>query len=102
MRVKMKVTVELLFALVRELGDKIRAVGLSPVELTEAYLDRLAKSGPKLNAVITIPISKAVRRLLRPATSWDSPPSRCPTVSARTICPQAYNLRVGFGARRLF
>lgn len=43
-----------LFLSVRELGNRIRAGRLSPVELTEAYLDRLQKIGPRLNAVVTV------------------------------------------------
>jgi aspartyl-tRNA(Asn)/glutamyl-tRNA(Gln) amidotransferase subunit A len=43
-----------LFLSVRELGNRIRAGRLSPVALTEAYLDRLRKIGPRLNAVVTI------------------------------------------------
>src|SRR5262245_37714375 len=42
------------FLSVRELGNRIRAGRLSPVALTEAYLDRLQKIGPRLNAVVTI------------------------------------------------
>jgi aspartyl-tRNA(Asn)/glutamyl-tRNA(Gln) amidotransferase subunit A len=43
-----------LFLSVRELGARIRAGRLSPVALTEAYLDRLQKIGPRLNAVVTV------------------------------------------------
>lgn len=43
-----------LFATVRELGERIRARQLSPVALTEAYLDRLEKYGRKLGAVVTV------------------------------------------------
>lgn len=49
-----------LFASVRELGDKIRVRELSPVALTEAYLDRLQKIGPKLGAVVNIPREQAL------------------------------------------
>jgi aspartyl-tRNA(Asn)/glutamyl-tRNA(Gln) amidotransferase subunit A len=39
-----------LFSSVSELAKQIESKKLSPVELTEAYLDRSAKLGPKLNA----------------------------------------------------
>src|SRR5262245_26642846 len=42
------------FLSVRELGNRIRVGRLSPVALTEPYLDRLQKIGPRLNAVVTI------------------------------------------------
>jgi aspartyl-tRNA(Asn)/glutamyl-tRNA(Gln) amidotransferase subunit A len=37
-----------------ELGDRIRSRQLSPVELTQAYLDRIQKYGPMLNAFATV------------------------------------------------
>jgi aspartyl-tRNA(Asn)/glutamyl-tRNA(Gln) amidotransferase subunit A len=45
------VTVETLYAPVSELAAQIRARRLSPVELTEAYLQRLETVGRRLNAV---------------------------------------------------
>src|SRR2546425_12968715 len=48
------ITEDTLFATVRELGNRVRKGELSPVALTEAYLDRLDKIGPKLGAVVTI------------------------------------------------
>jgi aspartyl-tRNA(Asn)/glutamyl-tRNA(Gln) amidotransferase subunit A len=45
------VTVETLYAPVSELSAQIRARKLSPVELTEAYLQRLETTGKRLNAV---------------------------------------------------
>src|SRR5918993_2493683 len=45
------VTVETLYAPVSELAAQIRARKLSPVELTEAYLQRLETVGRRLNAV---------------------------------------------------
>jgi aspartyl-tRNA(Asn)/glutamyl-tRNA(Gln) amidotransferase subunit A len=48
------VTEDVLFLSVRELGDRIRAGTLSPVELAEGYLARAEKFGPKLNAFATI------------------------------------------------
>ncbi len=45
---------EVLYLSVRELGERIRNRRLSPVELTQAYLDRDKKYGPKLNAFATL------------------------------------------------
>jgi aspartyl-tRNA(Asn)/glutamyl-tRNA(Gln) amidotransferase subunit A len=39
---------------VRELGERIRARKLSPVELTESFLERSEKLGPKFNAYATV------------------------------------------------
>ena len=44
----------ILFLSVRALGEMIRKLELSPVALTEAYLQRLETIGPKLGAVITV------------------------------------------------
>jgi aspartyl-tRNA(Asn)/glutamyl-tRNA(Gln) amidotransferase subunit A len=52
----------LVFLSVRELGDRIRTRQLSPVELTEAYLQRLETIGPKLGAVITVTRSLAMEQ----------------------------------------
>jgi aspartyl-tRNA(Asn)/glutamyl-tRNA(Gln) amidotransferase subunit A len=51
-----------LFLSVRELGNRIRAGRLSPVALTEAYLDRLQKIGPRLNAVVTVTRESAMQQ----------------------------------------
>lgn len=45
---------DIVFATVRELGNKIKTRQLSPVELTEAYLARLETIGPRLGAVVTV------------------------------------------------
>ncbi len=45
---------DVLYLSVRELGDRIRTRKLSPVELTEAYLERCKKYGPQLNAYATL------------------------------------------------
>jgi aspartyl-tRNA(Asn)/glutamyl-tRNA(Gln) amidotransferase subunit A len=56
-----EITDDILFAPVRELGAEIRARRLSPVALTEAYLDRLDKLGPKLGAVVTVTRETALK-----------------------------------------
>lgn len=45
---------DVLYLPVTELGQKIRARELSPVELAESYLARLERLGPRLNAVATL------------------------------------------------
>jgi aspartyl-tRNA(Asn)/glutamyl-tRNA(Gln) amidotransferase subunit A len=45
---------DLLYGSVRELATQIRMQRLSPVALTEAYLDRLEKIGLKLGAVVMV------------------------------------------------
>jgi aspartyl-tRNA(Asn)/glutamyl-tRNA(Gln) amidotransferase subunit A len=52
---------EVLFGSVRELSEGIRARRLSPVELTEAYLQRLERYGTTLGAVVTITADRAMR-----------------------------------------
>jgi len=45
---------DVLYLTVQELGAQIHARKISPVELTESYLARLEKLGPKLGAVATL------------------------------------------------
>ncbi len=45
---------DVLYLTVAELGPRIRARKLSPVELTDAYLDRIARLGSRLNAFATV------------------------------------------------
>lgn len=45
---------DVLYLTVAELGERIRSRKLSVVELTQAYLDRSKKYGPKLNAYATL------------------------------------------------
>lgn len=51
---------EILYKSVWELSGLIRARKISPVELTEGYLARLEKYGPKLGAVATITRDRAM------------------------------------------
>ena len=55
----------LLFASVKELHEKIRARKISPVDLTEAYLERLEGPGKKLGAVVTITRDLALQQAHR-------------------------------------
>jgi aspartyl-tRNA(Asn)/glutamyl-tRNA(Gln) amidotransferase subunit A len=45
---------DVLFLPVRELAERLRTGALSPVELTEAYLDRSRSMGVRLNAYVTL------------------------------------------------
>lgn len=51
---------DVLYLTVRELGDRIHARSLSPVDLTEAYLARSEKLGPRLNAYATLTRDRAL------------------------------------------
>ncbi len=45
---------DVLYLSVRELGEQIRSHKLSPVDLTEAYLERASRIGARLNAFATL------------------------------------------------
>ncbi len=45
---------DILYLSVTELAAKLHSRQISPVELTDAYLDRLTRLGPKLNAIATL------------------------------------------------
>ncbi len=52
---------DIVFAPIRDLAERLRTRRLSPVTLTEAYLDRLQKIGPRLNAVVTVMRESALK-----------------------------------------
>jgi aspartyl-tRNA(Asn)/glutamyl-tRNA(Gln) amidotransferase subunit A len=52
---------DVLYLTVTELAERIRTRKLSPVELTEAYLDRSANIGARLNAYVTLTRERALR-----------------------------------------
>jgi aspartyl-tRNA(Asn)/glutamyl-tRNA(Gln) amidotransferase subunit A len=52
---------DVLYRSVRELGSLIKARKIRPVELTESYLARLEKFGPKLGAVATLTSKHALQ-----------------------------------------
>jgi aspartyl-tRNA(Asn)/glutamyl-tRNA(Gln) amidotransferase subunit A len=56
-----EITPELLHAPVRELAELLRTRRLTSVALTKAYLERLEKIGPKLNAVVTVAGERALK-----------------------------------------
>lgn len=47
---------------IRELSEKIQSGEVSPVELTETFLERLTRHGPTLNSVVTITRERALRQ----------------------------------------
>ena len=51
---------DLVFKNGRELAALIKSKKLSPVELTQAYLDRIDQLNPKLNAFITVTKEQAL------------------------------------------
>jgi aspartyl-tRNA(Asn)/glutamyl-tRNA(Gln) amidotransferase subunit A len=51
---------ETLYLSVRELGERIRARRLDPVELAEAYLQRLEALGRRLGALVTVTRERAL------------------------------------------
>ncbi len=53
---------DILYLTVEELGQQIKSRKLSPVELTQAYLDRAKKIGPQLNAYATLTPDLAIKQ----------------------------------------
>ncbi|MGH9345803.1 MAG: amidase [Vicinamibacterales bacterium] len=53
---------DLLFSAVGDLGTLLKTRQISPVELTEAYLSRLERLGPTLNAVVTVTRQLAIEQ----------------------------------------
>ena len=51
-----------LFLPIRELGARFRNRSLSPVALTQAYLDRCRRLGPELNAIACLTPERALRQ----------------------------------------
>ena len=51
---------ELVYAGIRELGTRFRKREVSPVEVTGALLDRIARLDPKLNAFVTLTADRAM------------------------------------------
>jgi Asp-tRNA(Asn)/Glu-tRNA(Gln) amidotransferase A subunit family amidase len=57
--------VNLTFRPVRELSEAVRARRVSPVDLAEAFLERLERLGPKYNAVVTVTRQRALTQARR-------------------------------------
>jgi aspartyl-tRNA(Asn)/glutamyl-tRNA(Gln) amidotransferase subunit A len=56
----MAISEDVLFAGVEGLGRLLRAGEVGPVALAEAYLERIAKLGPRLNAFVTVTADRAL------------------------------------------
>src|SRR5262249_18374221 len=52
---------DVLYLTVQELGQRIKAGTVSPVELTQAYLNRSEKLGPRLNAYACLTRERAMQ-----------------------------------------
>lgn len=55
----------IVFMPIRELSKLVRSRQVSPVELTETFLERLEKLGPKYNAVVTVTRKRALEQARR-------------------------------------
>src|SRR3989442_1447244 len=53
---------DILYSTVAELGRGLRSKKFTAVDLAEAYLDRLSRLGPKLNAVVTMTADLALEQ----------------------------------------
>ncbi len=53
------------FMSVRDLGERVRARQVSPVELAEVFLGRLESLGPAYNAVVTLTRERALEQARR-------------------------------------
>ena len=62
------VTEDVLALGVTELAPRLRNRSLSPVELTEAYLERIRALGPRLNAFATVTAEPALEQARAAAT----------------------------------
>ena len=56
---------EVVFAPVRKLAEMLRTGYVSPVELTELFLNRLESIGPNYNAVVTLTADRALKEARR-------------------------------------
>lgn len=56
------IAADILFQPIAELGSRLRAKEFTPLELTQAYLDRSRRLGPQLNAYATLTEERALRR----------------------------------------
>ena len=56
---------EVIFRPLRELGELVRTRQVSPVDLTETFLERLRTIGPRYNAVVTLTAALAREQALR-------------------------------------
>ena len=57
-------TNDLCFLSIAQLAEQIQQKTVSPVEVTQAYLDRIAAVDPKLNSYLTITAERALQEAL--------------------------------------
>jgi aspartyl-tRNA(Asn)/glutamyl-tRNA(Gln) amidotransferase subunit A len=69
---------DVLFSTVVELGRGLRAGAFGPVELAQAYLDRLESLGPRFGAVISITRERALAEAKQAATELKAGKDRGP------------------------
>ena len=75
---------DILYMTVSELAPQIRRKKIRPVELTESYLARLEKLGPKLGAVAKLTPENAAGVIIEPSVS---DPMANPTSAEGTEAP---------------
>jgi len=68
----------LVYTPIRELGERLRSGRTSPVELTEAFLERLEDLGPKYNSVVTVTRDRADSQARRAEREMESGSYRGP------------------------
>jgi aspartyl-tRNA(Asn)/glutamyl-tRNA(Gln) amidotransferase subunit A len=86
---------DVLFASVRELSERMRKRELSPVELTEAYLERADSIGAELNAYATVTRDLALAQARKAeqeiaAGSWRGPLHGMPYVAKDLLAVRWY------------
>src|SRR3954466_4259122 len=86
---------DVFFAGIRELGDKLRTRALSPVELTQAYLERAGTIGAELNAYATVTRDLALAQAKKAeaelaAGSWRGPLHGIPYVAKDLLAVRWY------------
>src|SRR5947209_7511637 len=86
---------DILFGGIRALSDKLRSRALSPVELTEAYLERADSIGAELNAYATVTrdLARAQARKAEAeivAGSWRGPLHGIPYVAKDLLAVRWY------------
>jgi aspartyl-tRNA(Asn)/glutamyl-tRNA(Gln) amidotransferase subunit A len=58
----MKPPAPIYYSGIKDMSDRIRAQGISPVEVVKASLERIERLGPKVNAFITVLADEALRQ----------------------------------------
>jgi aspartyl-tRNA(Asn)/glutamyl-tRNA(Gln) amidotransferase subunit A len=93
------------FRTIRELAEAVRTRQVSPVQLTEVFLDRLEKLGPRYNAVVTVTRQRALAEARRAegeiaAGGWRGPLHGIP-YGAKDLLATAGGIPTTWGAAPL-